>query len=160
MPQNRGRSAGSRGAPCLVTQRLAVQWGVALAALIVLVAAGILLFQNLRLRQQLRETQARRDELRQSEQKLQEEMQAQRSAAAAAEQEIARLQNERQRSEQETGERRNRAGPTRGIVSFILAPPLRGAGEVRSLSVPPAPTASECCYNSRPQIIQPIAWNW
>ena len=63
-------------------------------------AAGILLFQNLRLRQQLRETQARRDELRQSEQKLQEEMQAQRSAAAAAEQEIARLQNERQRSEQ------------------------------------------------------------
>jgi len=118
-------------------QPLAVRWGAALAALILLVATGILLFQNLRLRQQLRETQARSDELRQSEQKLQEEMQAQRSAAAAAEQEIARLQNERQRSEPEPAKSGTEPAPAGGIVSLILAPPLRGAAEVRTLSVPP-----------------------
>src|SRR6185369_17059392 len=78
----------SAGWSLFATQRLAVRWGVALAALIFLVAAGILLFQNLRLRQQLREAQARRDELSQSEQQLQEALQAQ-------------LARERQRSEPE-----------------------------------------------------------
>ncbi len=117
----------------------AFQWALVAAALIVIVAAGALLFQNLRLRQQLKHTEARRDELLHREQELQRDVHAQRSANSAREQELARLQTERERLEQELAKAGSGASriPSGGIVSFLLTTPLRGVEQVPALSVPP-----------------------
>ena len=59
---------------------------------------------------------------------------------SAAEQELARLRSERERLEQElakgkSGGDSNSPGAGR-IVSFVLAPPLRGAGQIPTVSIP------------------------
>lgn len=140
-------------------QRPALQWGTAFAALALLMAGGWLAFENARLRQQVSQTRARRDVLGQREQELQKEIEGQHSASAKTEQELARAREERERLEQAlkqqeaqeqqraTGERRapeqQRAArqhqPSPGgvrIASFVLAPQMRGVGQIPLVSVP------------------------
>jgi len=114
--------------------RMAFQWAV-VAAVLILFVAGVLLFQNLRLRSQLRDAQASREQLLRREQESQKQVDSQRSANANTAQEVARRQDEQQR---QTPALNPGSTPSPGgrVVSFILAPPMRGAGEIRSVRVP------------------------
>ena len=120
--------------------RLALQWGFAGVALVLLIAGGWLVFENVRLHQQASQTQARRDVLSQREQELQKELEGQRVANATTAQELANLRAERARLEQEL----KKAQPVgtdqqgaRSIVSLILAAPMRGAGRISTITVLP-----------------------
>lgn len=121
--------------------RPSFQWGLAAAALALLVVGSWLAVDNLRRRQQMSQTAARRDVLIQREQDLQKELEGQRVANSQAEQELARVRDERERLEQELKKaQQGGAKPSSGegsIVSLILAPPLRGAGQVPTLSIRP-----------------------
>ena len=120
--------------------RLAWQWGLPAAALILLIAGGWLAFENIRLRQHAAEALARREELLQRERELLKEVDAKRSANSSAEQELARLRSERERLEQELANaksRRDSNSPGEGrVVSFDLAAPLRGVAPVPTVSIP------------------------
>jgi len=121
--------------------RPAFQWGLAASVLVLLIGGGWLVVDNLRLRQQMSQTAARRDVLVQREQELQKELEGQRMANSQAEQELARVRDERERLEQEL-KRAQQGGtkPSSGegrIVSLILVPPLRGAGQVPSIAIRP-----------------------
>ena len=85
--------------------KLAWRWGFAAVALTLLITAGLLVFQNVRLRQQMAQAQVRRDELQRREQELQKELEDQRAANSQAEQELARVRDERERLEQELKKR-------------------------------------------------------
>lgn len=120
--------------------RLALQWGLTVAALALLIAGSWLAFENMRLRQQMSQTQVSRDVLWQREQELQKEIEAQRSSNSKTEQELARVRAERERLEQELQQAQGGAQPSSeegSIVSLILAPPLRGASQVPTISIKP-----------------------
>lgn len=131
--------------------RLAWQWGFAIAALALLITGSWLVFENKRLRQQVSQTAARRDELGRREQELQRELEGQRVASVQAEQELARIRGERERLEQElkqeeqrriaeqqraTGQRQPSSPGGVSIASFILAPQMRGVGQLPEVSLP------------------------
>jgi anti-sigma factor RsiW len=134
------KRAGWPATLSLFTPGLAWQWGLAAVAVIMLIASGWLAIENLRLRQQTSQAEARRDELLQRERELQKEVDAERSTNSAAEQELARLRSERERLEQELEKAksgRTTSSPVEGgVFSFNLAPPLRGAGQLPTVSVP------------------------
>ena len=116
--------------------KLAWRWGFVAVALTLLITAGLLVFQNVRLRQQMAQAQVRRDELLVREQRLQEELKEQRDANSTREQALARVREERDRLDLELKQRVQL--PAEGpVASLILTPPLRGAGPVPTLSVRP-----------------------
>jgi hypothetical protein len=123
----------------------ALQWGFVGVALVLMIAAGWLVFDNVRLRHQVTQTQTSRDELLHREQELQNQIKGQQSASSAADQELARLRDEQNRLEQELAKQLEQqniseqhqplsGGP--GVASFILAPQLRGPGQIQTISVP------------------------
>ena len=114
------------------TPRLA--WGLGAAMLVMLIGGGLLLFQNLRLRQQIADTQARREAFLQRERELQAELSHERSTKAETESELIRLREEHARLENEQGG--TRPGSGRPVFSLILGPPVRGVGNVQSISIP------------------------
>ncbi len=123
-----------------IAARPIVQWGFAAAVLLLLIGGGWLAVDNSRLRQQMSQTAARKDALVQRERELQKEIEAQRSADSVTEQELARVRNERERLEQELKKLQPAARPSPGedsIVSVILAPPLRGGGQVSTVAIKP-----------------------
>ena len=134
------------------TPRVAWQWGTAMAALVLLIASSWLVFENVRLRQQMSQTEARRDSLTQREEGLQKELEGQRMSKATAEQELARVREERERLEQElkkvqeqqraikqqraAGQQQPSSPGEVSIASFVLAPQMRGVGQIQTISVP------------------------
>ncbi len=123
----------------------ALQWGFVAMALVLMIGGGWLVFDNIRLRHQMSQTQASRDELLHREQELQNQITGQQSTSAATEQELARLRDEQKRLEQELAKKREQQDigeqhqPSSGglsVASFILAPQLRGAGQIQTISVP------------------------
>lgn len=124
-------------------RRFALQWGFAAMALAFLIGGGWLALENLRLRRQMSQTQARRDALGQREQELQTELEGQRVTNSKTEQELAHVREERARLEgelrKEQEQRTAKQGPAPAgvsIASFILAPQMRGAGQIQTLSIP------------------------
>jgi hypothetical protein len=113
-----------------------LQWGLAVAILVLLFAGGWFVFQNAHLRQETSQAQARRDELMQHERQLQRELDGQREANAVTERELASLRAERERLEQELKQAQG-TGSEQSVVSLALAPPLRGAEQIRSISIAP-----------------------
>jgi hypothetical protein len=120
-------------------------WGTAFAALILTVAAVFLVVQNIRLRQEISQAQTRRDALEQREQELQKQLNDQRTTSSAIEQEIARVREERQRLEAELNNRNQQQSSAKeqpspagqpSIVSFVLAPQMRGVSQIRTVSIP------------------------
>jgi hypothetical protein len=113
-----------------------------------LIAAGLLVFQNVHLRRQVAQIQVSSDEQRQREEELKKEIEAQRLTTSQTEQEMARKRSERERLDQElrkqnVQERTTQSQPPSlpgqtGIASFILTPGLRGVGQIQTLSIPPA----------------------
>jgi hypothetical protein len=114
----------------------ALQWGFAIAAVVFIAAGAFLLLQNARLRQQMSLEQAHRDELQQREMQLQKELDQQRASNTAIEQELAQVREERARMEEELKKSGQFPASGAGMLSFVLTPQLRGAGQTRSLSIP------------------------
>ena len=114
----------------------ALQWGLAAAALVFIVAGAFLLWQNARLRQQMSLEQAHRDELQQREMQLQKELDQQRASNTAIEQELAQVREERGRMEEELKKSGQLPAGGKGMFSFVLTPELRGAGQPKSVSIP------------------------
>ena len=123
----------------------ALQWGSVAVALVLMIAAGWLVFDNVRLRHQVTQTQASRDELVHREQELQNQIKERQSASSATEQELEHLRGEEKRLEQELAKQREQQNigeqyaPSSGglsVASFILAPQLRSAGQIQTISVP------------------------
>ncbi len=123
----------------------AQQWGFVAVALVLMIGAGWLVFDNVRLRHQVTQTQASRDELLQRERELQNQITGEQSASSTTKQELARLRDEQKRLEQELTKQREQQDigeqhqPSSGglsVASFILAPQLRGAGQIQTISVP------------------------
>jgi hypothetical protein len=114
----------------------ALQWGLAVAAVVLIAAGAFLLVQNARLRNQMSREQAHRDELQQREIQLQKELDQQRASNTTIEQQLAQVREERARMEEEL--KKSGQLPTSGnaLVSFVLMPQLRGAGEPKSVSIP------------------------
>ena len=122
-----------------ISSRPVVQWGTALVALIFLAAGGLLLFQNIRLRQQVSQIEARRNELQQREREIRKQLEDQQTAQALAEQELARVREERARLEEQLRTGRPQPSPDEGaIASLILTPQLRGAGQIKVVTISPA----------------------
>ena len=116
--------------------RPALQWGLAVAALILLTGSVLLLFQNMRLREQINQTQARRDELQQREFELQKQLENQRTAHATTEQELERVREERARLDEQLKSGRPQSSPGgAAIVSLILTPQMRGVGQTKSVTI-------------------------
>lgn len=120
------------------TSRYGWQWGFAVIALLLLVAGGLLVFQNARLRQQITQEQAKNDLLRQREQELQREIEAQRLANSNTGQDQVR--DAREGVDQEPKQAQADVTPSTGqssIVSLVLAPPLRAANQVPTILIKP-----------------------
>ena len=145
--KRQGRFAGRS---FFTTPRLAWRWGFAVAAIALLVAGIWLVFENMRLRQQVSETQVRTEGRGTREQQLQSELERHRQALAKTEQELARVREERERVEAEltpqagphvapgernTSNQRLSSGPG-AIPSFILTPQMRGVQQLPTISVP------------------------
>jgi cell division protein FtsB len=113
----------------------ALQWGLAVAAVIFIVAGAFLLLQNARLRQQMSLEQTHRDELQQREMQLQKELEQQRASNTAIEQELARVREERVRLEEELKKPGKLPISETAIASFVLTPQMRGVGQPQSVSI-------------------------
>ncbi len=100
-----------------------MQWGLAAAALVSLIAAGYLLAANGRLKRQVLDVRAG---LEGRQQQLEQQLQREQSSSAEARQELERLR-------QSLSERQGAAPP---VAAFVLAPPTRGVGEIPMLTVP------------------------
>jgi hypothetical protein len=100
------------------------RWGFALAAAVMLFAAGYLLLENHRLRKQMGETQTQQATLDQRAQELQKQLNDLHSANDESLKEIERLrQSQPNLAELKT-------------VSLLLPPPTRGAARLATISVP------------------------
>jgi hypothetical protein len=123
----------------LFKQRWAWQWSLAAATVLLLIAAGWLGIENLRLRQHALQAEARRTELLQREQALEKEVAAQHTANSDSEQELARLRGERERLDQELAKAKSggTVEPARSeaTVALVLAPPLRGTAQIPNVSL-------------------------
>lgn len=123
-------------------RRRALQWGMAAAALLMLVACAYLWVENVRLRNQMTESRAERAALQQREQELQRQLDDRRATAAETADELARV---RERLAQLKGqpptpsnENSGPAGRDLRVASFTLAPSLRGAAQPPQLTLPAA----------------------
>lgn len=114
----------------------ALRWGLAVAAVIFIVAGAFLLLQNARLREQMSLEQAHRDELQQREMQLQKELDQQRAGNTAIERELAQVREERARLEEKSRKSGQLPASGTAIVSFVLTPQLRGVGQAQSVSIP------------------------
>ncbi|HSS21672.1 MAG TPA: hypothetical protein VLL54_16485 [Pyrinomonadaceae bacterium] len=114
----------------------ALQWGLAVATVVLLAGGAFLLVQTARLRQQMAIEQVRRDELQQREMQLQKELDQQRANNSAIEQELDQVREERARLEDELKKSGQLPLSGTAIASFVLTPQLRGAGQFQSVSIP------------------------
>jgi hypothetical protein len=121
-----------------LTPRPILQWALVLVALALIVTASWLIVDNVRLRRQTTEAQTRRELQAQREQELLKQIEAQRSANSERDAELTRLREERSRLEQELEESRTKSSASdRSVLSFVLTPPLRGAGQITTQKVKP-----------------------
>ncbi len=100
------------------------QWALGSAALILLLAAGTLFVDNLRLRRQVNEADAGRAALGEREQQLQTQLVEQRSASAATLRELEQVRESQMNLDQIK------------TASLILSPPTRGPARIPTFSVP------------------------
>jgi uncharacterized membrane-anchored protein YhcB (DUF1043 family) len=121
--------------------RPTLQWGLAAAALVILLGGGYLFVENLRLRNQMAQTQAERAALEQREQELQQQLDQQRSLDAETEKELAQVRDRLTQLEQQltAGQQQAKPEPEQRdakVLAFNLSPQTRGIGPIPTLAVP------------------------
>src|SRR5439155_10344397 len=119
----------------LTSPRVLERWGLAAAAVMLLIVGGYVLFQNASLRSQLSESRTARSILEERERQLQGQMEERRSADAETARELQRVR-------ESFAELQGRGSvPSIGkplIASFVLLPATRGPGAVATITVPRA----------------------
>jgi hypothetical protein len=98
------------------------QWGLAGAAAMLLVAAGFLLWDNVRLHRQVSDSRARQSEF---DRDLRNQLEQERSDNAKAQQELQRLRDSQSNLDRLTA------------VSLVLLPPSRSVSAVPNISIRP-----------------------
>ena len=116
-------------------RRLALQWSMALAVLIVVVIGGWLVFENQRQRQQLAQTPAEQNAVREHEQESRPTTTPADTGSREAEQQRAQVQSNK--PERPLGQAQSSPSAGVSIASFVLTPQMRGAGQIQAISVPP-----------------------
>lgn len=122
--------------------RAVLQWGLAAAVLLILASGGWLVFDNLRLQNQVNHARAEREALEKREQELQSQLDKQHSLDSEKEQELAGLRERLAELEQRPTEasRDGSQSPSiqqePNIIAFALSPQLRSAGQIAILTVP------------------------
>jgi hypothetical protein len=117
----------------------ALQLGLAVAASLLLVAGGWLVYENLHLRQQMQETYAERDALQQRERELETQLAQQRSSALERGKETEGLREQIARLEQQASQEQSRSvllPEAPSIVPFVLAPQTRGLSQIATVPIP------------------------
>ena len=117
--------------------RPAMYWGLAVASLLILLAGGYLLFENLVLRNQIDQI----EKLKQREQALQDQISQERAARDETAKELERIREQLAQLEgQRAANQQNaKTGPPVRVgntVSFDLLPQTRGIGQVTAITVP------------------------
>jgi hypothetical protein len=118
-----------------------LEWGLAAAALVILLAAGYSILENARLRAQMTHTKAEREALEQREQELQQQLAQQRSSDAETKKELSRVRDrlaqlEQQLAAGQTGRKGVTGQRDLNIIAFNLAPQSRGVGQIATIAVP------------------------
>ena len=108
-----------------VVSRPAYQWGLVGAAAVIILVAGYLLLDNVRLQRQVNESRARQSEFDRREGDLRSELDQQRTANAQAQQELQRLRGLQSNLDQLTA------------VPLVLLPPSRSVSAVPTVSIKP-----------------------
>jgi hypothetical protein len=117
--------------------RLTLQWGFAAAALVMLLAGSYLLFENLRLRNQMAQAQGERAALEQRQQELERQLAEQRASDAETEKELSRVRDRLAQLEQQLAAGQVATEPhDLNVIAFNLAPQTRGVGQIATLPVP------------------------
>jgi hypothetical protein len=112
--------------------RPALQWSLAAVAIVFISVAGLLAFDDFRLRRQMAESQATNADLNHRQQELQAQLDNQRNAAQQTEQELAQLRAQQPHAEP-------LKSPETGLVAMLfLTPQLRGAGQLPTVKIEPA----------------------
>lgn len=128
--------------------RPAWQWGTAFAALALLVVGSWLVFENVRLRQEITQTQTGSGSSGGPDQQPQKAVEEQRAVDERTEQELARARaraenersaQEKQRiAEEQVAAKQSQPSPGGlSIASFILTPQMRSIGQMTEVSIPP-----------------------
>jgi hypothetical protein len=122
--------------------RPALQWGLAAAALLILIGGGYLFVENLRLRDQLAQKQAERSGLELREQDLLRLLDQQRLLDAETEKELTQVRDRLAQLElqQAAGQHPGPEADERDlrVVAFVLSPQSRGIGQIATLTIPAA----------------------
>jgi len=126
-PGSEPKQESSRNLPArhwFFVPRLALQWGFAGSALVLLLAASYLFLENARVRRQTTEAQGSHAAFDQREQELQRQLNDQRATNASLAKELDSLRESHPNLDQLK------------TVSALLLPPTRGAGQIPTVSVP------------------------
>ena len=125
--------AGRPGAAPFSPAWLTARWGLAAAALLIL-AAGYLVIDGVRLRRDITDARAAQAALADRERQLQAQLNEQRAATADAAKELLRVRDALAELEgRSTATRPDRAG----VLAFVLSPATRGAATVTTIAIPP-----------------------
>ena len=125
----------------LALLRPTLQWGLATAALVILIGGGYLVVENQRLRNRMAQTQAERAALEQREQELRLKLDQQRSLDNETEKELEQVRDRLTQLEQQlaAGQQQTKPEPEpRGlkVIAFNLTPQSRGIGQITTLTLP------------------------
>jgi hypothetical protein len=111
--------------------------GFASLGLLAVIGGGFLIFDNLRLRDQLRDLAEQRKSIQARELALEQELEERRSASADTERQLAEARERRASRDKEPG------GTTQSnlipLVAFNLLPPLRGVTQPPEFRIPATP---------------------
>lgn len=114
-----------------------LRWGFAAASVLAVIAI-VLVFENLRLKDQLKELALQSESIHSRELALEEELAARQSASANTERELADARERLGRHENEPGPTAPKENSTVPLVAFNLLPPLRGAAKLPEFRIPNA----------------------
>lgn len=115
------------------------QWGLAAAALLMLLVSGYFLYENRQLSNRISQTQAERAALQQREQELQKQLDERHAADAETAKELARVRDRLAQLAAATNRQTDKpepSNPALRVASFTLAPPLRGTSQVADITLP------------------------
>jgi hypothetical protein len=130
--------SGSRG-PSWFSFITRPAWLFATAAVLLVLVGTFLVVENQRLRNRMAQTQAERATLEQQERELQQQLAEQSASDAETEKELARVRERLAQLEQTTAGQATKPdgrGRELPLVAFTLAPPTRGGGAIRTLTIP------------------------